>query len=130
MTLTRLSTAMLAAAGAALVATAALAAEPAKVVNTAKGKVFADAKGMTLYTFDKDKKGVSNCYKRCAERWPPLMAKASDKASGAWTVIKRKDGGMQWAYDGKPLYLWVKDKKPGDVSGDGVGKVWHIAQPR
>ena len=30
---------------------------------------------------------------------------------------------------GKPLYLFVKDTKPGDTSGDGVGGVWHLAKP-
>ena len=34
---------------------------------------------------------------------------------------------MQWAYDGKPLYLWIKDTKPGDMTGDGVNDVWHTA---
>ncbi|MEU8951790.1 hypothetical protein [Streptomyces sp. NPDC048489] len=29
----------------------------------------------------------------------------------AWTRITRADGTMQWAYDGKPLYTFVKDKK-------------------
>ena len=33
-----------------------------------------------------------------------------------------------WAYDGMPLYYWVKDKKPGDVTGDGVGSVWHVVK--
>ena len=30
---------------------------------------------------------------------------------------------------GKPLYTWTKDKKPGDATGDGVNKVWHLASP-
>lgn len=32
---------------------------------------------------------------------------------------------MQWADDGKPLYTYVDDKKPGDVTGDGKNEVWH-----
>ena len=43
--------------------------------------------------------------------------------------ITRDDGGKQWAYKGKPLYTFHKDEKPGDVSGDGVNNVWHIAAP-
>jgi predicted lipoprotein with Yx(FWY)xxD motif len=43
--------------------------------------------------------------------------------------VTRDDGSKQWAYKGKPLYTWVKDAKPGDVTGDGVNSVWHIAQP-
>ena len=43
--------------------------------------------------------------------------------------MTRDDGGKQWAYKGKPLYAWSKDAKPGDVTGDGVNNVWHIAAP-
>lgn len=125
----RLGAPALGALAALLFATAAFAEGPAKVVDTAKGKVFADAKGMTLYYFDKDGMGASNCYDKCAKNWPPLKAGAYDKAMGEWTIIKRKDGSMQWAYDGKPVYLWVKDMKPGDTTGDGVGGVWHAAKP-
>jgi predicted lipoprotein with Yx(FWY)xxD motif len=99
-----------------------------KSMDTAKGEILTDAKGMTLYTFDKDAKGVSNCYDDCATKWPPLMAAADAAADGDYTHVARKDGSMQWAYDGRPLYLWQKDKKPGDVTGDGVGGVWHVAK--
>ncbi len=30
-----------------------------------------DTKGITLYTFDKDKGKVSSCYGECAKHWPP-----------------------------------------------------------
>ena len=100
---------------------------PVKMMKTSKGQVLADSKGMTLYTFDKDGKGHSNCAGKCAVNWPPMKAPASAKASGSFTVVKRSDGSRQWAYDGKPLYRWKNDKKPGDVTGDGVGGVWHAA---
>lgn len=103
--------------------------QPAKVADTAKGKVLADSKGMTLYTFDRDASGKSNCNGQCAQNWPPLMAAANAAPSGNWTVVTRDDGSKQWAYKGKPLYTWVKDEKPGDVTGDGVNNVWHLAQP-
>jgi predicted lipoprotein with Yx(FWY)xxD motif len=99
-----------------------------KSMNTAKGEVLTDAKGMTLYTFDKDAGGASACYDTCATKWPPLAAAAGAAAEGKYTLIDRKDGSKQWAYDGHPLYLWQKDKKPGDMTGDGVGKVWHVAK--
>ena len=116
---------------AALIAasTAALAMGPAKTMETSLGVVLVDANGMTLYTFDKDTDGVSNCYDQCAANWPPLMAADGAMAEGEWTLVERKDGGMMWAYDGKPLYTWVKDTKPGDVTGDGVNSVWHAAKP-
>lgn len=95
----------------------------------AKDGVLVDGKGMTLYTFDRDAGGKSACNGQCATNWPPLMAKADDKGSGDWSVITRDDGGKQWAYKGKPLYLWVKDTKPGERTGDNVNNVWHIAKP-
>lgn len=113
----------------ALGATAAMAAttEPAKMGETTKGKVWIDAKGMTLYTFDKDTAGKSNCNDKCAAEWPPLAAAGASKASGDWTILDRKDGSKQWAYEGNPVYLWIKDKKPGDITGDGVDG-FHIAK--
>ncbi|MDX3925205.1 MAG: hypothetical protein QHC90_05265 [Shinella sp.] len=111
-----------------LTATQAFAA-PVKTVDTAKGQVIADEKGMTLYTFRKDTKGVSNCYDQCAANWPPFLAEAGAEAEGGYSLVERKDGSMQWAKDGMPLYFWVKDEKSGDVTGDGVGGVWDAAHP-
>jgi predicted lipoprotein with Yx(FWY)xxD motif len=113
-----------------LTAGVALAQEPAKVGDSAKGKTLVDAKGMTLYIYDRDTAaGKSSCNGNCATNWPPLMAGADAKDSGSWTVITRDDGGKQWAYKGKPLYFWKDDKKSGDAEGDGRNNVWHIAAP-
>jgi predicted lipoprotein with Yx(FWY)xxD motif len=91
--------------------------------------VLADAKGMTLYTFDKDMKGMSMCSGKCAMNWPPLAADADAKPVGDWTIVKRDDGSMQWAYKGKPLYTFAKDANPGETKGEGVGTVWHAVTP-
>lgn len=108
----------------------AQAAAPAKVADTAKGKAYVDAKGMTLYTFDKDSTGKSACNGPCAVNWPPLMATADAKASGDWTVVARDDGSKMWAYKGKPLYTFKNDTKAGDTNGDGfLNGAWHIAKP-
>jgi predicted lipoprotein with Yx(FWY)xxD motif len=96
--------------------------------DTSMGKVYTDEKGMTLYTFDKDEANKSNCYDECAKNWPPYLAAADAKAEGEWTLVDRTDGTKQWAYEGKPVYLWVKDTKPGDVTGDMVGEVWHVVK--
>ncbi|MBS1168796.1 MAG: hypothetical protein H6R00_4821 [Proteobacteria bacterium] len=99
-----------------------------KTMDTAKGGILTDAKGMALYTFDKDAAGVSNCDGGCAVKWPPVTAAAGAKADGDLSLVTRKDGSQQWAFKGKPLYFWMGDKKPGDVSGDGMGGVWHLAK--
>lgn len=117
------------AAGAAILLSACASMGPAPVKTEAG--MFVNTAGMTLYTFDNDPagSGKSVCNGPCAKNWPPFMAGGSDAASGAWTIVTRDDGGKQWAYRGKPLYLWIKDQKPGDKTGDGVNKVWHVAQP-
>ncbi len=102
---------------------------PATMADTSRGKALVDGKGMTLYVFDRDAAGKSNCNGQCATLWLPLVAAADSKPSGDWTVITRSDGSKQWAYKGKPLYAWSKDTKPGDVTGDGVNNVWHLAAP-
>ncbi|SEC77370.1 Predicted lipoprotein with conserved Yx(FWY)xxD motif [Pseudomonas mohnii] len=102
--------------------TLALAAEPVMM----KDGMMVDHKGMTVYTFDKDSGGKSMCNGDCAKNWPPMMAPAGAKAEGKFTPIKRDDGMMQWAYDGKPLYTFVKDEKPGEMKGDGMKDVWHV----
>jgi len=102
---------------------------PAKSADTSKGKALVNATGMTLYVFDKDATGKSNCNGPCATNWPPFMTAAGAKASGDWSSVTRDDGGVQWAYKGKPLYTYAKDSKPGNVTGDGFNNVWHIAAP-
>jgi predicted lipoprotein with Yx(FWY)xxD motif len=107
------------------VAGAALAQDaPAKRT----GGMMTNNAGMTLYMFDKDAGGKSACNGSCAGNWPPLMAGSDAKASGDWLVITRDDGSKQWAYKGKPLYLWSKDQKPGDMTGDGFNGAWHVVK--
>jgi len=101
---------------------------PFKPVKTSVGTVLADAKGMTVYIYDKDTKGKSNCYSECDEYWPPVKATAEDKPVGDLTIIKRTDGTLQWTDGGKPLYTFVNDKKPGDVAGDNKDNVWHVVK--
>ena len=51
----------------------------------------------------------------CAEEWPPLFAADDAKPVGDFTLITRKDGKKQWAYDQAALYTSRLDKVPGDV---------------
>ena len=104
----------------------AYAADPAM----AKDGMLVDHKGMTLYTFAKDADGKSMCNDKCAENWPPLMVEGTHNDMGKWTMIKRDDGTMHWAHDGKPLYTFVMDKMPGDKVGDGkMDGAWKVAKP-
>ncbi len=106
-------------------------ATPSAPPTMTQSGVLTNPAGMTLYTFDKDvaESGKSVCNGDCAVKWPPLAAAAGDKGGNGYSVITRDDGSQQWAYKGKPLYLWFKDQKPGDMTGDGVNNVWRTAKP-
>ena len=98
-------------------------------MDTSAGKVWTDDNGMTLYTFDQDKSAKSSCVADCAKIWPPYLAPADAKPEGDWTITSRRDGTMMiWAYKGHPVYTYTKDKKPGDINGDGVGGLWRLAR--
>jgi predicted lipoprotein with Yx(FWY)xxD motif len=106
---------------------AAMAADaPAKFA----GGALVDAKGMTLYTFDKDTagSGKSVCNGQCATLWPPAMATAADQPSGDFGIVTRDDGSRQWSFKGKPVYTYQADKKAGERTGDNFRDVWHIVK--
>lgn len=96
---------------------------------SAKGEYAVGANNMTLYTFDKDTKGVSNCNGSCAGLWPPYTtASAPSTLPAGVTLITRSDGSMQFAYKGMPLYYYSADQAVGDMNGDGFNGVWHIVK--
>ena len=99
--------------------------------DTKKGAYLTDFAGMTLYTFDKDTAGVSNCYNGCAKAWPPYVSGAAAQGTlpSNITLVTRTDGSKQFAWKGMPLYYYATDSKAGDITGDGVGNVWHIVKP-
>jgi predicted lipoprotein with Yx(FWY)xxD motif len=126
---------LLVAAVVALVATTGCAPTqenygPLKTRGATNTKTLADERGMTLYTFDKDEPGKSNCYGECAEYWPPALAPSDAKPLLDLAPIERADGTLQWAHRGKPLYTYVEDQEPGDITGDGKDGVWHVVKTR
>lgn len=119
---------ILTAAAIVLSSTSLALAAPAMMSETDIGSVLTDKDGMTLYIFDRDEPGVSNCYDQCAVNWPPLLAEDGAEPEGNFTLVERDDGTMMWAHDGWPLYYWINDTAPGDTTGDGVGDVWHVVK--
>ena len=109
---------ILAACALSLFAAAAVQAQP-----VVRDGVLADAAGRTVYTFDKDEPGKSNCSGGCLVAWPAFTAKPEAAAKGEFGLIS---GTRQWTVNGKPLYYFAGDAKPGDRNGDGQGGVWHV----
>jgi predicted lipoprotein with Yx(FWY)xxD motif len=106
-----------------------------KLRSTSLGKIVVDAKGHTLYLFEKDHHGKSACAGACAKNWPPLTVKGTPKAgqglkSSKLGTTRRANGKRQVTYGGHPLYTFVVDAgKPGSVKGEGVdafGAEWYV----
>lgn len=88
--------------------------------------VLTNKDGRSLYTFDKDVAGKSNCNGGCATAWPPFLVANVKLAGGDFSVVSRDDGTAQWAFKGMPLYFFAGDQKAGEVNGDNQGGVWHV----
>lgn len=97
---------------------------PAKLTNG----ILTDAKGMTLYTFDRDVagSGKSVCNGECARNWLPFYVTTDARPASDYQAITRDDGKLQWAIQGKPLYYWPEDQEPGDKYGDGYNNLWRL----
>ena len=126
--------------GAATAATPKTSTGGAATVGVAKsslGSILVNSGGRTLYLFEADSGTMSACSGACAAAWPPLLVTGNPTAGEGLTgaklgTITRSDGTRQVAYSGHPLYLFVKDKKPGDVTGQGVtafGAAWFVLSP-
>ena len=99
------------------------------------GTYLVGPEGLTLYYFTRDvTPGVSACFGRCLEAWPPLLVGegqelvAGEGVTGTLGSVPLGDGTMIATYRGRPLYYWWEDVAPGETLGEGVGDVWYVAQ--
>ncbi len=107
------------------------------VANSSLGSILVNSTGRTLDLFKADSGTSSACAGACATAWPPLLAAGKPTAGTGLTTSKigtitRSGGNEQVTYNGHPLYLYVGDKKPGDVTGQGVtafGAAWFTLSP-
>jgi predicted lipoprotein with Yx(FWY)xxD motif len=97
----------------------------------ALGSFLTDTSGKTLYVYTKDTAGTGTCTGTCLAKWPAFVASPvtapSILKSSDLTELSRADGVNQTAFMGKPLYYYAGDAKPGDVTGQGFGGVWYVA---
>jgi predicted lipoprotein with Yx(FWY)xxD motif len=108
-----------------------------KVAKSRLGRILVDSRGITLYDFVADKGGRSSCYGECASYWPPLLTKGKPHAApGVRAALlgttRRKDGKLEVTYNHHPLYYFVGDRKPGQLTGQGLnqfGAPWWALSP-
>ena len=102
----------------------AVTAAPAVPARPPEQIVVTDANGMTVYYFIKDGPNKSQCNDECSSKyWFPVRPQ-SGLAGDSFKVIKRDDGTEQLAFEGRPLYTYYRDSKPGDMKGDGQRGRW------
>jgi predicted lipoprotein with Yx(FWY)xxD motif len=87
--------------------------------------------GRTLYSLSVEKHGKFICTGSCLGTWKPLTVPAGTKPMGpvALGTVMRPEGRTQVTYNGRPLYTFAGDKKPGEANGEGFKDVgtWHAA---
>jgi predicted lipoprotein with Yx(FWY)xxD motif len=127
----------LASAGAAAVAANAAGSATVQARHAKIATIVVDAKGMSLYEFEKDKGKKSACSGACAKVWSPLIVKGKPTAGkglkgSLLSTITRTGGAKQVTYGGHPLYHYDDDKKAGQTKGQGssaFGAKWYVVNP-
>jgi predicted lipoprotein with Yx(FWY)xxD motif len=116
---------------------ASAAADTVKVASAPTfGNVLVNSAGMALYTYGPDRghNGMSNCSGSCAQAWPPLTVPAGTAptrgtgVTGTLSAVKQANGTYQVTYDGLPLYTFVQDSAPDQVTGNNVAG-FSVAKP-
>ena len=92
---------------------AAAAAKLATADVSGLGKVVVDGNGRTVYVFDKDTSGKSNCEGDCLAKWPAVPAgdgtpQLDGIDASLVSTVTRSDGSKQLAIGGLPLYLFAQ----------------------
>jgi predicted lipoprotein with Yx(FWY)xxD motif len=102
------------------------------------GPILATGGGDTLYAFGPDSPTRSTCLNAgCVYQWPPLEVTGAVRVGrgvGGSLVgqVTRPGGSTQVTYGGHPLYTYVRDMKPGVVTGQAIdqdGGPWYVLDP-
>lgn len=117
--------------GATTTTSAAEEAVSLAVATTRFGSVVVDGSGRTLYVFENDSPGASNCSGGCVATWPRYVPAAGAKPDGIEPRLVGTitvDGVQQATLGGRPLYYYVGDRAAGDVNGQGIGGNWFAVR--
>ncbi len=129
------------AAAATAVGVASAATQAPRSTVTARssnyGRILFDGRGFALYAFTRDPRGRSVCSGACATAWPPYLVNARARAaagvkSSLLGTTRRANGRLQVTYAGRPLYYYIGDRRPGQVTCQNVnefGGLWLVMRP-
>jgi predicted lipoprotein with Yx(FWY)xxD motif len=107
-----------------------------RVIDSDFGRILADGRGRALYLFTADTGEASTCSDDCAVAWPPWIVKGKPRAASGVRgkligTTRREDGRLQATYRGHPLYYYVGDRAPGEVTCQAVfefGGYWYVVR--
>ncbi len=111
-----------------------------KTTQGTDGEFLTDSAGHSLYMFELDNPGKSNCTGACSKAWPAVTVPTAQSsvttmgnvvATLVGSPIVRDDGTYQVIYNSLPLYTFVGDKTPGDSNGQGqksFGGTWYLVK--
>jgi predicted lipoprotein with Yx(FWY)xxD motif len=111
------------------------AAGSLQVASTSLGKVLVDRTGRTVYLLTADRPGRSSCDATCLTYWPavaPTTATPPQEITAPVGRTSTPSGAAIATVGGWPVYTYVQDRAPGDVTGEGVqtfGGTWYAVSP-
>ncbi len=105
------------------------------------GTILVNGQGYTLYMFPPDQQRHVTCTGPCAGSWPPAAGPADQPPQagpgvdpGLLSSVPNPNpqGGKVATYNGWPLYTYVGDLAPGNVTGQALdlnGGYWYVMNP-
>jgi predicted lipoprotein with Yx(FWY)xxD motif len=94
------------------------------IAEAGTGRMLVKNSGVSVYSWDGDRAGKSNCVGGCLDTWAPVSAPEESRSQGEWTIIERSPGIRQWAFRNHPLYTYIGDTRAHSLRGsDEPG--WH-----
>jgi len=129
-----------AASGVHVSARTSAAASSVSVRSTKYGKILVDSKGNTLYLWVKDKqKNKTVCSDACESVWPLALVNGTPTAGPGVSAsmlgsipVTDSSTKRELTYNGHPLYRYVSDVKPGQITGQAnttFGAPWWLVSP-
>jgi|ERR687887_143307 predicted lipoprotein with Yx(FWY)xxD motif len=131
--------AAVAAAAALVLVPAAMAERSAatgvSVRDSRYGPILFDHRGFVLYGFTKDRRNRTTCFGPCAAAWPVFYTRTKPRAlAGARASLIgtiRRGKRLQVTYAGRPLYYYVGDRAPGQITCQNIfeyGGLWLVVR--
>jgi predicted lipoprotein with Yx(FWY)xxD motif len=117
--------------------TSSSSAAPAELstAKTSLGTVVVDAKGRTVYEFDKDTVGSATtaCAGPCIGLWPQVTTTSDAPTvkglTGKIGTAPNADGSKQLTLNGYRLYTFSGDSQAGQVNGQAFMNIWWVLSP-